>query len=627
MSFLYPIGLLGLIGIPILIIIYIIKSKYMEQTVSSTYLWTLSERFLKRKNPISKLTGIISLILQILAVTFISLAIAHPVITLKGLANEYCFILDASGSMQIEDKGVTRFQQAKDKIGEIIEESSGGSRYSLIYMGSTTNVVYEKITDKETALQRLEEQQVSDTEVDRTEALGFAQGYFQDNPSVLTYLATDVNYGTTKGTNVTFLKVGKIVDNCGLQNVSCSVVANQLTVTGYLKAYTSSKNVTLELYVDDFSAPKKQAPWMANASEAAGSPFMITCEAEGYSKVKVAIREADALADDNQVILYNEKANGDDNDEVAYKTLIVSDTPLFIKTAIAAVSNAQVEVKAPTEYKGESGYGLYIFQNCTPDTMPKDGTVWLINPEEQVENAGFTVQNPDVMIPNGAPLQPSDSTSSTVQSLIGNLLDEEIYIAEYVKCGLYRNFTTLFEYNKNPILFTGSNTYGNRVVVFAFSFADSNLPGLSSFIVLINNLFEYSFPQFLDKTFYYAGEELTVNATANCESVKIQMPSGKIEYLNINDTIGKLRLTETGVYEITLTVAGTARKFNIYAAIPEAERAVYATGQLQEFALQGTAKNEGYDGIYDNLLILFIILALIFAADWMVYCYEKYQLR
>ena len=49
MTFLYPLGLLGLIGIPILIIIYIIKQKYTEQTVSSTYIWTLSEKFLKRR--------------------------------------------------------------------------------------------------------------------------------------------------------------------------------------------------------------------------------------------------------------------------------------------------------------------------------------------------------------------------------------------------------------------------------------------------------------------------------------------------------------------------------------------------------------------------------------------------
>ena len=44
MTFLHPLGLLGLIGIPILIIIYIIKTQYTEQTISSTFLWTLSEK-------------------------------------------------------------------------------------------------------------------------------------------------------------------------------------------------------------------------------------------------------------------------------------------------------------------------------------------------------------------------------------------------------------------------------------------------------------------------------------------------------------------------------------------------------------------------------------------------------
>ena len=66
MNFLYPYGLLGLIGIPILIIIYIIKSKYTEQIVASTYLWTLSNRFLKKRKRFSMLAGLIALLLQIL---------------------------------------------------------------------------------------------------------------------------------------------------------------------------------------------------------------------------------------------------------------------------------------------------------------------------------------------------------------------------------------------------------------------------------------------------------------------------------------------------------------------------------------------------------------------------------
>ena len=99
MSFVYPLGLLGLIGIPILIIIYIIKNKYTEQTIASTYLWNLSERFLKNRKPISKLKGLINLILQCLAVLVISLLIARPIIHIPNSANEFCFILDGSGSI------------------------------------------------------------------------------------------------------------------------------------------------------------------------------------------------------------------------------------------------------------------------------------------------------------------------------------------------------------------------------------------------------------------------------------------------------------------------------------------------------------------------------------------------
>ena len=147
MNFLYPLGLLGLIGVPILVIIYIIKNKYLEQTVSSTYLWTLSNKFLKRKNPISKLTGIISLILQILAVVCISLAIAHPSVVLANAAYEYCFILDASGSMNMQKDGVTRFERGKAAIADLIENSVDGSVFTLVYLGNGTNILFEQLAD------------------------------------------------------------------------------------------------------------------------------------------------------------------------------------------------------------------------------------------------------------------------------------------------------------------------------------------------------------------------------------------------------------------------------------------------------------------------------------------------
>ena len=92
MSFQYPLGLLGLIGIPIIVLIYIIKNKHTEQIVTSNYLWHLSEKFLNKKRPVSLVSGIISLILQIVAITTISLVIAHPIIYIPNGAKDYCFI-------------------------------------------------------------------------------------------------------------------------------------------------------------------------------------------------------------------------------------------------------------------------------------------------------------------------------------------------------------------------------------------------------------------------------------------------------------------------------------------------------------------------------------------------------
>ena len=178
MSFLYPLGLLGLIAIPVLILIYILKRKYTEQVITSTYLWTLSERFLKHKNPISRITGIISLILQILVVVFISLAIANPVFVLKGRANDYCFVLDGSGSMNIVSDGSTRFEKGKDWIEDAILSSADGSFYTFVTTGETTEVVFKDIDDKKSAIEKLKAVQPSQVASDYTNALTVAQNYF-----------------------------------------------------------------------------------------------------------------------------------------------------------------------------------------------------------------------------------------------------------------------------------------------------------------------------------------------------------------------------------------------------------------------------------------------------------------
>lgn len=615
MRFLFPLGLLGLIGIPILIIVYIIKSKYAEITVSSTYIWRLSEKFLKRRNPLNKLTGIIGLILQLLMVAVISFAIAHPMITLPGSANEYCFVLDGSASMRMEDEnGNVRFDLAKQEIEKVIDGAGEGSVYSLIYVGEGTRTVYERMESKEGAKLLLSELQPTYGTVEYSDAIGKAQMMFERNRSTITYLVTDKKY--EKMTNAELISVGDESENYAVSGVSYTLLANTLTVSGSLNTYTSAAELEVELYIDGLETPV--ASQIVNVDPASPAAFSLSCTSKSFSSLKVKIVNEDAFALDNEVIIFNAES------EKSYKTLIVSDTPFFMESIISTVTNAEVTVMSTEEYNGQTGYGLYIFESYELEELPRDGAVWFINPKNSVPKADFSFQG-EVALEAADTLDLTSSSSALTRSLINGVSGEDIYITYYAKCSPGRGYTTLLSYKGSPVLFAGLNGYGNRQVVFGFDIRNSNLPLLMDFVSFTKNFVAYSFPAVLEDVNYDVGEEMSVNVIANCESIRLDSPSGKIDYLNVDTAISSYMLEEAGVYDITMMVSGSPREFSVYSSIPEAERKPMVVEA--EFALQGEKENNGFDGEYDPMMILFISMVVLFIADWGVYCYEKYQLR
>ena len=629
MSFLYPLGLLGLIGIPVLILVYIIKSKYTEQTVASTYLWTLSEKFLKRKRRPSPLAGIISLILQLLAVTLISLAIAHPIITVPDSANEYCFILDGSGSMHMmaassddsaeegkEDPSVTRFEQAKTAIRQRIEDAIDGSIFTLVYAGDNTAVIYERTEDKEQALLLLDELQPAYNTLDLTNAVGIAQGYFNENTSLKTVLVTDSDYETAS--NVEVVNVAAPVENYSLSGVTHTHLGDTLTVSGTLTSFASDRDLTLHLYLNRNSAPIATKTFSVKADTP--TPFAISTETDSFASVKVVIEETDALPYDNEFIIHNVTS------ENSYDTLLVSERPFFIESVLRSQLDATIHVMSPEEYDGRTGYGLYVFDTVIPlnMTLPTDGTVWMVNVNGNVEGSGYTVQG-DVTLGKAELITLSSSSATATQTLIEGIKGTDIYLTRYIKCGFYRNFTTLFSYKGNPVVFAGVTEFGNREAVIAFDLHDSNLPLLYDYTVLVQNLLTFSFPDMIERTTYECGESATVNVIANCESIRVESPSGEVTYLDVDGASDSFRLTEVGIYTVNMTVAGSAREFYVWSAMTPSE--CDPTVTLDTVSLLGQATDGGFDGKFDPMWIIFITLLVIFLADWMVYCYEKYQLR
>ncbi len=644
MSFLYPLGLLGLIAIPVLILIYILNNKHTEQVISSTYLWTLSERFLKRRKPISRLTGIISLILQILVVAFISIATAHPVFTLPNAADDYVFILDCSGSMHYVEGEETRFEKGKAWISSTIQSAAKGSAFTLITVGESTGVLFEGVEDSEYACALLEGAELTATSSGYAEARNLAQGYFNAQPASKIYMVSDKTYENLE--NVEMVQISSRQENYAVAELAQQVesVSGNLVVTGLAYSYESDASLTLALEVINGESSTRKETTLAVAKSTigadgtlSGTPFEFSVPNDGFQALKVSVLEEDGLALDNESVLYN--VNSISHAE-ANKILIVDGveddptlaedkqhTPIFIEKALSTlVGTAAIEVIDKKDYDASmTGYSLYVFESYTPSVLPADGAVWFIDPQADVDGAGFSIQSREGGL-KPTQLVYNPTTATRVRELLEGTVGSEAYVDEYVKCSFYRQFYTLLTVEGNPVVAAGTNSYNNRQVVFAFDFHASNFTMQYDYMVLMKNLFDYTFPTILDKTAEYCGNSLSINVLANCTSIRVDTPSGEITYLDTGSDVAEYLLTEVGTYKITQTVEDTLQtSVYVYGNLPMAERAPIS--EESGFVVSGTPSNERRDGIYDDLLIVFIVLAVLFIIDWGVYSYEQYQLR
>lgn len=612
MSFTYPLGLLGLIGIPILILIYIIKNKFTEQIVPTTYLWTLSEKFLPKRKPISLVSGIISLILQIIAVITLSLAIAHPIITLPNSAKEYCFILDASGSMNTVTIEGTRLEVGKDKIEEIIYSSTDGSKFTLIYAGDTNRVVYEKLGDKDKAVQLLNKLEPSGMSVSYNGILKQVQEYFNSNKSLVTYLVTDKQYTSN---NVEIINVSNNESNYSVIDTNYLIIDSKLQISGHVISYTNDTTLNLDIYVNDLL----EGTVNVDVIKGQEAEFNFESETLSFESIKVVIKNEDSLSLDNTNIIYNLEK------KLEYKALIISDNPFYLYNAITTVGNADVFVISPSNYSENIvGFDLYIFDSFTPINLPSDGTIWLFGVEDSINGAGFSVKD-IIEDEDGFKLSYPNNSTALYKTLTNGLSKEDIYVCKYVKYGLYKNFTTLLTYEGNPIVFTGLTDKGCREVVFAFDLHDSNLPLLMDYLLFTKNLLDYSFPEILEKSLYTCGDIVEVNVLSNCDSIRIESPKGNISYLDTSLEIADFVVSEAGTYNITVVIGDEVKEIQIYVSLPTNES--FNDEEIQEMSLQGELENNYSDGIYNKLIIFFIILAVIYLADWVVYCYEQNHLR
>jgi hypothetical protein len=527
----------------------------------------------------------------------------------------------------MEADGVTRFDLAKAEIAEIVDDAKNGSTFTVVIVGDATEILVEKSDDADKVIDRLSTATCSGSAADYTDAIGIAQRYFDENPSALTYLVTDTDYSETE--NITAINVARGENNISIEDLSyVKSGKSTVTVTGNVISYGADRLVDVQLYSNRSADPISDTK--VQAFKDAPTSFSFTVELDEFYSLTVKTSTDDAYSADNIAVVY------DIESENSYNALLVSATPFLIKSAIDSVSNAEIRIMTTEEYRKEeerlaklektvNGYSLYVFDTFSPSTLPTDGSVWFIGTDTNVTGSGFSVQG-EVVLDGADVITKSTSTAGIVRKLTAGMVDSDIYISKYVKCGIYGDFTTLFTYRGNPVIFTGMNDYGNREVVFAFDLHDSNMTLSLDYLILLGNLLDYSFPEVIEKTEYYCGDTAEINVISGCESIRVDTPDGQIVYTDVSTAVSEFELTEVGEYKVTVNVSGAERPaYYIYSSVPKGERMTETASDY--IGIQGEAENNGSDGRYDPLTLLFVLAALLFTAEWMVYCYDKYQLH
>lgn len=508
MGFLNPWGLLLALSIPAIVLLYLLKQRYQEVEVSSTYLWEKAIQDMQASAPWQKLRKNLLLFLQMAAAALLTLAIARPFLLQEGRSSEFIVVLDCSASMQAEDVKPSRFLRAKREIEGFIDDLLPGQRVTLIAAGYDAEVVASRSGDKSILKQRLNEIEVTNGQGSMGEALALAQALAKELEDVRIRIYSDKAY------QVSHRELDTIVLNNGGKNfavelVSWSQTSDGTVVLSKIANYSGEDAaLTVECLVDGATFDIREVTVPADRK---ADVYWTGIPADAR-RVEVAVLDEDDLAVDNAGW-----TSVDSNRE--NRVLLVTQRNVFLEKAIALRDDVILEKTAYEHAEGLKGYALYVFDGYVPSKLPRDGNMIIFNPQPQ--NGFLEVEG------EYAPQNLRLLSHSRYARFFDLVNYKGFNIARARRISVPRWAKVVLDGGQGPLVMAGE-IGAQRVIVFSFDVHHSDIPLKVDFPILIQNVLAWVLPQSLgQESRFYAGQEVFINLLPGAGEIRVITPSGK----------------------------------------------------------------------------------------------------
>lgn len=522
MSFLTPAALaLSALAIPILLL-WMLRLRRPDVTVSSTLLWRRLVRDREANVPWQKLRRNLLLLLQLATLAALVLALARPYLPVPAVTSGAAVVLlDASASMSATDVEPSRFAVAQRAAERMVGKLSGGSVMTVILAGQRPRALAAATKDKAVLREAISAARSEQGPADWPAALALAAAAARGAAESTVVIISDGNLPDGLPPlpgEVRYIPVGR---EGGTGNQAITALAARDGVSGpelfvniadFCPPGSPARESLVSVYLDGALYDSRNL----TISPGENLPLTFTGLPAGAAVIEARLTIDDSLALDDRA--WAVRRPGGER-----RALVVTDGNLFLERAVAALPQVTAFRADPGAPLPADTYDLYVYDGTLPAAA------------EGVPQASLLVINP---APGNSLLTVTGTFSNTRPSTVSN--DPLLTHVDFSQVQILKARAVLtpdwarplVSAEGGPLLLVGERD-GRRIAVLTFDLHHSDLPLQVAFPVLMANLVEWLTPgqPFDAGDGLRPGESLSLlgaAGTSDAPEVRIIKPDGSV---------------------------------------------------------------------------------------------------
>ena len=554
MSFLSPLALLGLLFVPVVLAMYLLKLRRDERVVPSTLLWQRLLSDVEANAPWQRLRRSLLLLLQLLLVALLAILAARPFLERPaGLAGDVVVIIDTSASMGATDVPPDRLTEAKAQVLAKLHDLPANGTVSVIAAGRTARVVVNGTTDLGRVRAAIEGITVSPATGDLGDALNLANALAARVGDAEILIATDAALAVKPTAHVDH-KVSVIQVGRERRNQAIVALAVRSAPSGVTRSvFVSIANLDLEpvkrgveLYVDGILKEAREP---------------LTLDAQ--TRTEVIVDDVPRSASVIEVRLTG-GANGAPGDALGLddrawavlppdrlrRVLLVGPGDPYLETALSYLPSTELYGVTPDKYGPSTHpelFDLIIFEGFIPPELPRAAILAIAPPSSSPLG--------DVI---GTLTDPGIATLPTDDPILRYVDLSSVHVGKAAKLVLPAWARPVIPGPAGaPLLYVGDRGGGQRAAVMAFLPRNSDLPLQVAFPVLMANLAgELLGGSAAPTEALSPGDPVTIPVPAGATVIRVSRPDGStVDLLPATSDAASVAFSQTDLLGVYSAVA------------------------------------------------------------------------